>query len=100
MPPRFVKHRRGEIMDAPEDQLRRLCLEVTGHEVESIEAYDVEPRSTFGWNRFVRSRKKDRERMAGRPGMGFRITFAQEVEGPISLGYGAHFGLGQFRPTR
>jgi CRISPR-associated protein Csb2 len=36
--------------------------------------------------------------MAGRQGLGFRITFAQDVEGPVVLGYGAHFGLGQFRP--
>ena len=98
MPLRFVKHRRGEILDAPEDQLRRLCQDVLGHEVVSVDPYEPKSQSAFGWNRFVRYRKKDRERMAGRQGLGFRITFAQDVEGPVVLGYGAHFGLGQFRP--
>ena len=30
--------------------------------------------------------------------VGFRITFPQPVGGPIAVGYGAHYGLGLFRP--
>ena len=30
--------------------------------------------------------------------VGFRITFPQTVNGPIAIGYGAHYGLGLFRP--
>lgn len=30
---------------------------------------------------------------------GFRITFTEPVEGPLALGYGAHFGLGLFLPV-
>ena len=29
-------------------------------------------------------------------GYGFEIEFAEPVQGPIALGYGCHFGLGQF----
>jgi CRISPR-associated protein Csb2 len=34
-------------------------------------------------------------RSSGR-GYGFRLTFSELVQGPIALGYGGHFGLGQF----
>ena len=29
-------------------------------------------------------------------GLGLRLTFGEEVSGPICLGYGSHFGLGRF----
>jgi len=32
-------------------------------------------------------------------GAAFEIAFPEEVSGPIALGYGAHFGLGLFRPA-
>lgn len=32
-------------------------------------------------------------------GYGFRITFPDSVDGPLALGYGAHFGLGLFIPA-
>lgn len=97
VPPRFSKLRRGELVDSPLEQLRRLAEEVVGTEVVSVDVHESESERTFGWNRFVRYRLKDRERMAGRSGHGFRITFAEPVEGPVALGYGAHFGLGRFR---
>ena len=31
-------------------------------------------------------------------GIGVRLTFPEEVRGPLTLGYGSHFGLGQFVP--
>jgi CRISPR-associated protein Csb2 len=30
----------------------------------------------------------------------FRITFEQPIAGPLALGYGCHFGLGQFAPVQ
>jgi hypothetical protein len=30
--------------------------------------------------------------------LGFRLSFSEPVFGPIALGYGCHFGLGQFVP--
>lgn len=30
---------------------------------------------------------------------GFRLHFASPVTGPVALGYGCHYGLGQFRPA-
>lgn len=31
--------------------------------------------------------------------LGLRIVFARPLVGPLALGYGCHFGLGQFRPA-
>lgn len=42
-----------------------------------------------------------RRRQTG-PGLvcGFRLQFEVPVTGPIALGYGSHYGLGQFHPVR
>jgi CRISPR-associated protein Csb2 len=99
VPPRVTKLRGGTMIDSAEDQLRRLLAEVHGLEAQTIDTYNPEGGGAFGWNRFARVRNKDRQRLAGRRGFGFRITFAKQVDGPIALGYGAHFGLGLFRPS-
>jgi CRISPR-associated protein Csb2 len=46
------------------------------------------------WSDFARSRRGD----APMPAYGFTIEFDQPIPGPISVGYGAHFGLGTFIP--
>jgi len=50
---------------------------------------------TRKWYRFRRSRKGDAEK----PGYGFILKFNERVNGPIAIGYGAHFGLGLFLPA-
>lgn len=50
---------------------------------------------TFYWLEFMRSRKGDEQKV----GYGFEIKFEDYVEGPFSIGYGAHFGLGMFYPV-
>jgi hypothetical protein len=42
---------------------------------------------------FRRNRKDDRVRS----GYGVRIEFSERVPEALALGYGCHFGLGQFR---
>ncbi len=49
----------------------------------------------IAWLDFRRNRKGDSVRHEYG---GFEIEFAQPVRGPFALGYGCHFGLGQFRP--
>ena len=44
---------------------------------------------------YRRSRKDE----APRPGYAFRLVFDEPVATPFSIGYGAHFGLGQFAPA-
>ncbi len=97
VPPRHTKIRRGQRIDTPAQQLHQLAEKVLGCSVLKVETIESEDNETFGWNRFVRTRKKDRAQARGRHGYGFRVTFAKDLEGPIALGYGAHFGLGLFR---
>lgn len=51
------------------------------------------------WLKFVRCRTQGGGQNATSQGYGFRLKFATAVTGPIALGYGCHFGLGQFVPV-
>jgi CRISPR-associated protein Csb2 len=53
------------------------------------------------WLRFRRLRQRGNGCRGDSRGYGFRLRFSQPVRGPILLGYGCHFGLGQFwaQPT-
>ncbi len=58
----------------------------------------------FPWYRFQRQRwRPDGSPAGGRRGDGrgywLWLEFPEPVRGPIALGYGAHFGLGLFRPV-
>ena len=59
--------------------------------VEPVESLALSGRQ-IPWRDFRRSRKGE----ALRRGHGFRLVFSEPVASPISLGYGSHFGLGQF----
>ncbi|MDQ1312892.1 MAG: CRISPR-associated protein Csb2 [Euryarchaeota archaeon] len=49
-----------------------------------------------GWERFVTRRSTGRRAAGGGP-CGFRVLFPEVVQGPVAVGYGAHFALGGFR---
>lgn len=48
------------------------------------------------WLKFRRERRQGNGQKGDSRGYGFRLTFSRPVRGPIVLGYGCHFGLGQF----
>lgn len=50
---------------------------------------------SYRWLEFRRNRKQDEPQT----GYGFQLEFAQPVPAPVALGYGCHFGLGQFQPV-
>ncbi|MBN1210262.1 MAG: type I-U CRISPR-associated protein Cas5/Cas6 [Myxococcaceae bacterium] len=50
------------------------------------------------WRHFRRERPGEARRPPSQPALGLRLTFAEDVRGPLCLGYGSHFGLGQFIP--
>jgi CRISPR-associated protein Csb2 len=77
-----------------EEEVRRECRNHhLGVEPETIEPLKHMP-GLFDGIEYRRNRKDD----PVRPGYALRLTFRQPVLAPFSIGYGAHFGLGQFRP--
>lgn len=49
------------------------------------------------WSAFMRRREADgRKPAANGAGYGFRIEFAEAVQGPVAVGYASHFGMGGF----
>lgn len=48
------------------------------------------------WLKFRRERYQGSGARTSGNGYGFRLVFPESVRGPIAIGYGSHFGLGQF----
>lgn len=84
---RHWRQGRGSPWDFIESEVRREC---SNHglppPVDIRERHDLRP------ERFRRNREGDLSLM----GYDIEITFRQNVRTPLALGYGCHFGLGQF----
>jgi CRISPR-associated protein Csb2 len=63
--------------------------------IKRIEGYQVEGRPLVRWLEFHTTRYNGTK---GNGLAGFEIEFADEVRGPIALGFACHFGLGLFLP--
>lgn len=50
------------------------------------------------WRHFRKERIEEARKPPAQPVIGLRIRFDRPVQGPLTLGYGSHFGLGQFVP--
>ena len=87
----------GTWVDGPKDQL---LVEIIRRElprpqrIEWVE-YTTSRGKRLYWRSFAKFRREGRGSFAG-GGYGFRIVFPEPVRGPIAVGYGCHFGLGQF----
>ena len=80
-------------------ELRRL-LQRRGIDVEGVVVNEVEditvggtPRRALNFHRF---RSRGRERQRDSSGALLEIEFPTEFQGPLSVGYASHFGLGMF----
>ncbi|HET9970983.1 MAG TPA: type I-U CRISPR-associated protein Csb2 [Streptosporangiaceae bacterium] len=93
-----VRHRKRETQD--EYVAADVAAELRYRGKPTAVVSPVEPGSgtTDRWaNEFRRHRLQ--ERLArSRPGMGLRLEFAKEIEGPLLLGQLSHFGYGVFVP--
>ena len=98
IPPRYPKERRGQLLDTHEAQLRRLCSLVLGVEPIAIHPFTAEEARERRLHAYRRERRRGGPVPGHAASLGFRLEFAEPVRGPIALGYGAHFGLGQFTP--
>ncbi|MFP4296097.1 MAG: type I-U CRISPR-associated protein Csb2 [Halothiobacillaceae bacterium] len=85
-----------------EEQIGRECRERGLPEpllIESLPAIEVHGRDRRPVH-FHRFRSKRGLRQPDRQGGFWRLTFPELLEGPLALGFGAHFGLGLFRPDK
>ncbi|MGE5647962.1 MAG: type I-U CRISPR-associated protein Csb2 [Acidobacteriota bacterium] len=81
---------RGELADFLIEEVRRECR---NHGLpQPFGVTFAKLAAPFQPIQFRRNRKDD----PPRPGYAFRVEFAEPVRAPFSLGYGCHFGLGQF----
>jgi CRISPR-associated protein Csb2 len=89
----------GLQIGSPEHDLRRLLV------LDGFPApISVEPvagtklgEQEVPWHVFLRRREMGEGKPAGNgAGYGFRIEFPEPVQGPVAVGYGAHFGMGGF----
>jgi CRISPR-associated protein Csb2 len=92
VPTRHPKTKAGVEVDGVRDQIRRACLQLLGVAPVKIDPID----RPQGWARFQRRRAQGGGRRGVDAAFGVRLEFDRPVQGPIALGYGAHFGLGLF----
>lgn len=97
VPPRHPKRRGGVWSDLPAQQLSAL-LQRDGRPPAAIEGLpDVQDGATAcRWSRFRRRRQRGGGAMGMDAGFGYELRFDAPVQGPIAVGYGAHFGMGRF----
>ena len=92
----------GLQIGSPEHDLYRLLKESGFPEpkkIEQINFTELAGRKTK-WLEFRLERKNGDGIRSGNIRYGFKIEFDSVVEGPIAVGYGAHFGLGLFVPYK
>ena len=93
LPVRHPKHRGVGVVDGYEDQVR---LELTRRGFPQPTDVELVREHHPSWGSFRRER--DRRRDPATPAMGVHLTFAEPVQGPISIGKHSHFGMGLFLP--
>ena len=76
-----------------EAEIRRECRNQNYPEPLEVDRID-DKLGLFVAVEYRRNRPDD----PARPGLAFRLKFAEPIITPFSLGYGSHFGLGQFVP--
>jgi len=84
---------RGDFSSFLAGEVRRECRNHCIQEPREVKILPGMP-GLFEAIEYRRNRKDDDPR----PGFPLRLTFAEPVTLPFSLGYGCHFGLGQFGP--
>jgi CRISPR-associated protein Csb2 len=98
VPPRYYRKGRGPLMEWLTEEVRR---EAINHglpepvEIKPLTRLSFKGGRHIRWLEFRRNRKGDAPKM----GYGFDLIFAEPIVAPISLGYGAHYGLGLFIPA-
>jgi len=95
VPPRFVKKQGANTV---EGQVRSE-LASRGKNDAKVEFLTRDETTEGHLHRFVRVRRAAGKKSPQDRFYGLRLTFETEVHGPLTLGYGSHFGLGLFVPA-
>lgn len=96
VPVRHTKVRGGVRIDTPEQQLRRE-LSLRGYpEPMELRKLDRDARGRQ-WIAYRLERLLGESSHGQLYGYGFEMRFPIDIPGPLALGYGCHFGLGQFQ---
>ena len=97
---RHPKRRGGRLVETPLDQVTAAARRALpdGVTVEASPLFGTEAEEGRWASRWTLLRRRGGGRHAGGRGYAFRLRLSDPVEGPLALGYGAHFGLGQFVP--
>lgn len=96
VPTRHYKPKQGDFEEWLCGEIKRECanhglpapIRVTG-----LKELLVRGSRSIRWFEF----RRNREDSAVNSGFGLQLEFDQPVEVPLAIGYGCHFGLGQFR---
>ena len=94
----LTRHPKKNGKDSPTSQVARDLLRrgfPTPEHIEPLDHTKINGKKVR-WLEFRRFRNGGGGQFADPRGFGFEIVFAEPVRGPIALGYGCHFGLGQF----
>lgn len=93
----------GWPIGSPAQDLRRLLKEDHGLKPQSISQPDakihVRPGRALRALQFQTERNHGNGKRGHQPGVGLTVEFDHQVQGPLALGYGSHFGLGLFVPV-
>jgi CRISPR-associated protein Csb2 len=93
----------GWPIGSPAQDLRRLLKEDYGLIPKFISPPDtkipVRPQRTLRTLQFQTQRHHGHGKRSHQPAVSLTIEFEQEIQGPLALGYGSHFGLGLFVPV-
>lgn len=81
---------RGDEREFMHNEIQRECL---NHRLPKPTIKEIDRIGSFEISKF----RRNREGEPSRKGFAFALEFDEEVQAPFSLGYGCHFGLGQFK---
>ncbi len=93
VPPRFLKKNGSNSLEG------QILAELAsrGLPPAQITLVDKEDCAQRKFHQFVRRRRDETKAPPQDLGFGLQLEFQQPISGPISLGYGSHFGLGLFQ---
>ncbi len=92
VPPRFLKPRGANTL------IGQINAELASRGRPLVEQWDELPRTaeTLALRHFARRRQRSGAPPPVDVGYALRLRFAEPIAGPLTLGYGSHFGLGLF----